>query len=187
MNSISDSFLRAKHWQLFLLFVLGPAGVVIYGNGVILSALALVSIFLYGSWLWFAGSFFNTITKKSLRLPLTFFRLTLAFLLFYLLVAITILQREVALPNALVGFSAAVFLPLHFVAIFAAPYTFYFVSKSLLLAETGGPVRFSAYVGSLLLFWFSPLGVWVLQPRINRLYLADASQSRTNAMPKSQA
>jgi hypothetical protein len=187
VTSISDFFLRAKHWQLFLLFIPGAAGVFINGNRVILSVLAFVSTFLYGSWLWFAASFFNTITKKSLRLRLTFFQLTLACLLLYLLVAIPIFQREVALPNALVGLSAALFLPLHFVAIFAVLYIFYFVSKSLVLAEAGGPVRFSAYVGPLLLFWFFPLGVWLLQPRINRLHLANASQSRTNAMLKSQA
>jgi len=169
------------------MFLPGAAPLFIDGNRVILSVLALVSAFLYGSWLWFAGSFFNTITKKSLRLRLSFFRLTLACLLFYLLVAITIFQREVAVPNAFVGLSAALFLSLHFVAIFAVLYTFYFVSKSLVLAETGVPVRFSAYIGSLLLFWLPHLGVWVLQPRINRLHLADASQSRTNAMLKSQA
>ena len=47
-----------------------------------------------------------------------------------------------------------------------------FISKSLALAETGKPVSFYDYSGPFFLIWFFPLGIWFVQPRINRLYAA---------------
>jgi hypothetical protein len=38
------------------------------------------------------------------------------------------------------------------------------------LAERLRPVRFSDYQAALLGLWFFPVGIWFIQPRINRLY-----------------
>jgi hypothetical protein len=44
------------------------------------------------------------------------------------------------------------------------------VSKSLVLAETGKPASFYDYAGPFFLLWFFPVGIWIVQPRVNRLY-----------------
>ena len=54
-------------------------------------------------------------------------------------------------------------------------YNLYFVSKSLLIAETGKSATFSEYAGEFFLLWFYPIGVWLIQPRINRLYVKTQS------------
>jgi hypothetical protein len=46
----------------------------------------------------------------------------------------------------------------------------YFLSKSLVMFETGKRVTFYDDAGPFLLFWFIAIGLWFTQPRINRLY-----------------
>jgi hypothetical protein len=64
----------------------------------------------------------------------------------------------------------AVILPLHFFAMFCLFYDLYFVSKNLVMVETGKRVTFYDYAGPFFLIWFFPIGIWFIQPRINRLY-----------------
>ena len=59
---------------------------------------------------------------------------------------------------------------MHLVATFCMFYNLYFVAKSLKLVELQRPVGFYDYSGPLFLLWFFPAGIWVVQPRINRLY-----------------
>ena len=62
---------------------------------------------------------------------------------------------------------------------FSLVYIFYFVSKSLVSAERNAPVAFSNYAGALFLIWFFPIGIWIIQPRINWLY-----EDRKNAIER---
>jgi hypothetical protein len=61
-------------------------------------------------------------------------------------------------------------LPLHLFAMVCMFYLSYFVAKSLVLAETSKPASFSDYAGPFFLLWFCPVGIWIVQPRVNRLY-----------------
>jgi uncharacterized RDD family membrane protein YckC len=49
-------------------------------------------------------------------------------------------------------------------------YDVYFVSKNLVLAETSKSASFYDYARPFFLIWFFPVGVWFIQPRINRLH-----------------
>jgi hypothetical protein len=60
--------------------------------------------------------------------------------------------------------------PLHIFAMACMFYSLYFVSKSLTRVETGRPALFPKFAGSLVLLWFFPVGIWVVQPKVNRLY-----------------
>jgi len=78
-----------------------------------------------------------------------------------------------ALPIFLSNNSNAVqnmVLPLHLLAISCLIYVFYFDSKALAIAEKGEDVISNDYVLPLLLLFFSMIGIWLIQPRINRLY-----------------
>ena len=124
---------------------------------------------LFLLWLWSMGSFLNSIVHPALKLNTAFFRLTLIYPPLYVLGFMTSFQKQ--LPLLLV-----VVIPLHLVAMFCMFYNLYFVSKSLVLAETGKSPSFYDYAGPFFLVWFFPIGVWVVQPRINRLF-AENSQS----------
>lgn len=76
---------------------------------------------------------------------------------------------------SLILISLAFIFPLHLLAIFCQFYSWYFVSKGLALAENSRPVLLSDYLGYFVGIWILPVGIWIVQPRVNRLY-ANATQ-----------
>jgi hypothetical protein len=180
LKSIAKFFLRARPWQIVLLFFVVPVLAGIAGMERIstqirswhdfglaefffLGVMAF-SMFFFPAWFWSMGSFLDSIVKPELKLKARFFRFVLIYPFVYLFIFFPFLfLRPAPVP-------AAVIVPLSLFGMFCLLYIFYFVSKNLVLAETGEPASFSEYAGLFLLFCFFPIGVWVIQPRINRLY-----------------
>ena len=187
MNVIASFFLRAKHWQMFLLlfgvYCVGQAAVMSsisatarspedFGEAGLLFGVVMVPfMFCFFGWFWSMGSFLSSIVQPALRLKMGFFRFALIYPALYVFAFIGFFQS----PKPALF---AVIFPLHLFAMFCMFYNLYFVSKSLALAETGKPASFYDYAGPFFLIWFFPIGVWIIQPRINRLYA-----ERRNAEP----
>ncbi len=185
MKTVTNFFLRAKHWQIFfLLFGIGYVG----GAAAMFLSLAharspedllrvnlpfgavmALSVFCLVAWLWSMGSFLNSIGQPTLRLRPGFFRFALLYPAVYIIVFLVLFGTT---KPALL----AIIFPLHFFAMFCLFYDLYFVAKSLALTETRKPVSFYDYAGSFFLLWFFPVGVWFIQPRINRLYAQPLSR-----------
>ena len=182
MDTIASLFLRAKHWQIFLLLVgVGFVGDVVaiassisvtaqspevFGKiGLPLGFVMTLFMFCFLGWFWSMGSFLSSIVQPPLRLKTGFFRFALVYPGLYIFVFMALFLSTTTNPALL-----AIILPLHFLAMFCMFYDLYFVSKSLVLAETNKPVSFYDYAGPFFLIWFFPIGVWFTQPRINRLY-----------------
>jgi hypothetical protein len=70
-------------------------------------------------------------------------------------------------------------IPFHFFAFFCQIYGWYFVSKAIALAEAARPASSGDYIGFFFCFWVFPVGVWIIQPRINRLYEANFAPVRS--------
>jgi hypothetical protein len=190
MNVIARFFLRAKHWQIFLLLfgitILGDVAVIsdsisetaqspeAFGKvGLLFGVVMVLFMFCFLAWLWSMGSFLNLIVQPTLRLKMGFFRFALIYPIVYLPVFMWLFQ-SISLDPGLF----AVIFPLHFFAMFCMFYLLCFVSKSLVLAETSKSASFYDYAGPFFLIWFFPIGVWFTQPRINRLY-----EERSNVKP----
>ena len=62
--------------------------------------------------------------------------------------------------------------PIHLFAMFCIFYSLYFAAKTLKTAELQREVTFSDFVGEFFLIWFFPIGVWIIQPRINKMMVA---------------
>jgi hypothetical protein len=71
--------------------------------------------------------------------------------------------------EGLVGGLFAVVVPLHLFAMFCFLYTFYFVAKTFKTVELQREVTFGDFAGEFFLLWFYPVGVWILQPKINKM------------------
>jgi len=172
MSNIRDYFLRAKHWQIFLMFLvfflLSP--VALFSSTKVgppaFIGLTIVYELCFLFWFWSMGSFLSMVVQPRLRLNMRFFLFALAYPLLYSLVFFWYFES----PSP-----AAVIIPLHLFAMFCIIYVLYFVSKSFLLAERRTSVTFSSYAGIFVLCWFFPIGVWIIQPRINRLYCDQGS------------
>jgi len=185
MNVVASLYLRAKRWQVFVLFfgtfVFAQVAFVasIFGTsrspenslkvGLPVWMAIVLSTFCILGWFWALGLFLNSIVVPPLRLRVGLFR----FALLYPALYIVLFMAFFGSTNPLLF---AVIIPLHLLAMFCMFYCLYFVSKSLVLAETGKPASFSDYAGPFFLMWFYPLGVWFIQPRVNRLYAGRNSQ-----------
>jgi hypothetical protein len=178
LQRITSLFLRAKHWQVFVLvwgtYFIGT--MVLVGSvpegpvenpltvGLFAEVVMLPSIACLMGWLWSMGSFLVSISEPSLKLSVHYFRFAIVFPTLYLLTGSPIFLSR----NSTV--EATILLPLHLLAMFCLFYVFYFISKSLVIAEKREALTFNDYALSLLLLFFSMIGIWLIQPRINRLY-----------------
>lgn len=198
MANAFDWFLRAKHWQVFLLFV-GPlilalplAFLVLFVSGMFRvhsledlpsamaaasTAAAIIGFASYFAWIWSAGAFLNSVARDELKHDPKVFRFTvvggaailvLAELTQFLLLKFT----DTAEATAAIS---AVFVPVYLCAAVCFLYNFYFVARALVSAERGEGIA-SKWSQWFFLIWIFPLGIWFIQPKINRLY---AGQVRT--------
>ena len=186
MNSVKTFFLKAAHWQLFILmaamyFANWLVGVSVIGiepvpvknipalTMLFIQATGMITLGIFFAWLWAMGSFLNSLVKPMLRLNFGLFRFALIFPLVY------------GLAFPFVAWAPKVFnfyiiLPIHLFVMFCVLYAFRFVAKSLALQEEVRFLTFRDYYRAFFLLWFFPIGVWWIQPKINRLYLAQVNQ-----------
>ena len=144
MKKVTSFFLRAKHWQIFLLvwgayFVAGVGIVEDHPRIPVFSVAAMVLfLFSFGGWLWSMGSFLSSIAAPALRLNTHFFRFAIVF-------AGICVPAFLAFPANRNPMLALLIGPLFLFALFCWLYTYYFVSKNLVGVEQGRPVSRKDY------------------------------------------
>jgi hypothetical protein len=68
------------------------------------------------------------------------------------------------------GWIVAIILPLHLFSMFCIFYSLYFVAKTIKTAELQRKVGFGDFAGEFFLLWFYFIGIWIIQPKVNKLY-----------------
>ncbi|WP_338392376.1 hypothetical protein [Fulvitalea axinellae] len=63
----------------------------------------------------------------------------------------------------------AVIVPLHFLSMFSILHTLYFSAKTFKTAELQREAEFSDFIGEFFMIWFYPIGIWIVQPKINKM------------------
>ena len=177
MNAVTRWFVRAKNYEVFLLFFIPLAvgevasvnlsmrnGHVEFNLGTALVAsLGLAVAYTVLLWLWSVGKLANSATKPKLRLSFPAFRFAILYPAIYLALAIPLFET-------LEGAAMFIILPFHLTAIGCLLYDLHFVAKGLVLCGRRRPVTFYDYAGPFFLIWFWPVGIWSVQPRVNRIY-----------------
>jgi len=175
MGAIQSFFVRSKHWQVFAivfgLFCCANAVLLLPAfNGPKKSGLSMLDVIgvltfyaCFTMWYWSMGSFICSIVEPTLRPKLRFFCFAIVYPLAYLLVFNLFFDHLTPIVFL------AIF-PFHLLAMFCLLYTPAFIARNLAVAETGRALRFRDYAGTVFLVWFFPIGIWFVQPRINRLY-----------------
>lgn len=188
-------FLRIRHWQFFLLAFVLP--VVLYvlmllplftgnseDNDLIISLLLLVtvgiSLFMNTGWQYAIGTNLHKRLPADNPMPLKRFKWFLAipviYIAFMLLVFLPLLFTNVdpespdGMEPIILSTMALLIIPIHLFSMFCMFYTLYFNAKSLKAVESKGPVTFSEFAGEFFLMWFLPVGIWIIQPRINKIF-----------------
>jgi hypothetical protein len=179
MKAVFNFFLKAKHWQVFLLLFAVPTIAEIaasayipttirswkdfgYGGLLYLGLMLLDTLCLF-AWLWAMGSFLNSLQNPARRLNQGFFRVALVYPFIYMPFFFWFLLNSEAIPVQVV-------FPLHLFATLCFFYVFYFVAKNLVTVNKRKEVFIGDYAKSWILLCLFPIGVWFIQPRINQLY-----------------
>lgn len=186
-----DKLLRLKHWQLFILLVGLPLliqiSVISYAVAsrdltpmlvlIPMASLLFVAIFL--AWFYALGTKLHTKLPSTVSMNLKRFKLFLMIPVLYipLLFALIAFGMDDWLPAVISGNGfPVIFILLHLFSAFCMFYCMYFIAKELKATELQRPVSFNDFAGEFFLIWFFPIGVWFLQPRINRLFRSSQEQ-----------
>jgi hypothetical protein len=176
---------KLKHWQIFLLVVGLPLVLQLiqsiiflssadgneanYGNS--LGLLLILPLLIYYGWIGSVGTVFSQ-KNSPVPMPTGRFRLSLwtsaicsILLLVYFWAYPQYLQgtdNEEAVPIILVGV-------LVFVALFTLFYCLSFMARAIVQRERVRRVTSSEFYSEFVMAVFFPIGIWLLQPRVNKL------------------
>ena len=188
MNGITEFVARLKAWQVFVLLVLpmfasqfylmsnmpSPASSPQPPSFEDLDALfkqimlmSLLMVVLLLAWLLSIGFAANRRVEQNLRLNTRLAVGSAVFAAGYTALAPFIWPGPGDLSSG-EGSMALVF-PLHILAMIALFYVLAFAARNIIMAERQSPVSFFDYSGPFFLMWFFPIGVWFVQPRVNRI------------------
>jgi len=183
MMRFAEKVARLKHWQVFaaiglpfiaaqfyLHFLLSANFDVARFEEVFTRAMLvnipIFSLFLF--WLWSITVVANREIPSEYRPALKLYHSMLPYVVAYFLFATFIFSRPSNLQDPVVPIG--LIFPFHLVAMFGMFYALVFCAKNLVMAERQQRVSFTNYVLPLFLIWFYPIGVWLIQPRVNVIH-----------------
>ncbi len=141
--------------------------------------IAIICGFIQFAWFWNVITKLSKLTKNPLgfpyrRIKLFFFIPIIYFCILPFFIAYAVKATSVPVSQPIDGafqlalMGIGVFL-LHFFSIFCILHTIYFAAKTIRSVELKRNARFSTFVGDFFLIWIFPVGIWFIQPRINKL------------------
>jgi hypothetical protein len=181
-----QTFLHLKTWQLFLLLFGVPMGIQVgvmaalftgqlapwAGIGILFVWLLALGLLL--SWFYTLGTHLHR--RLPATAPMSLPRFRIAVLLPVVYVFLLLVCKGSALQGSTLGRPngglIALFLVLHLSSMACIFYCLYFTAKALKTAEKKSLVSTSEYLWEFFLLWFYPVGIWLLQPRVNHLFAA---------------
>jgi len=174
-------FIQAKHWQIFIiLFILPvaietmllnlllPAGYV-SSPMIYFSVIMVIYTIVYFGWLYTLGINLCRKLPASVKTRKGLFKNMLIIPFVYILFTTLFLQYTFTLESLPIFIPAVVF-PVHIAVMFCLFYSFWFIARNLKAVEKQVPVNPCEYTGDFLLIWLFPVGIWIIQPRINRIF-----------------
>jgi cell division protein FtsW (lipid II flippase) len=119
----------------------------------------------YANTLYYIGGYF-TIYRQDIsdsKLNLNAFKLFFVLALFLFLIITPILK------NVLSEGSEYVIRIVGLTSLFSFFYCVYFIAKSIRNLETERNIKTSSLFLDFILIWILPIGIWIIQPRVNRI------------------
>lgn len=195
---MTDRFLKAKHWQIFLL----TTGIPLITQVIILTLMIanikdqrnldpfmmlnftkyipiimLLFIAIFFGWFWSVAIGLQKKVPENAKMKVNrfkiFFFITLVYILAFLVFLIAMMNTAFSPspePNsAVIGGLFVVILPLHLFSMFGMFHSLYFVAKTFKTVELQRPVKFEDFVAEFFMIWFLPIGIWIIQPKINKM------------------
>nr|WP_298992836.1 hypothetical protein [uncultured Polaribacter sp.] len=156
------SLLTVKPWIIFIsLFILAIFAETIFGH-----ILFILWIILFTYWTLKVGeNLYYKLENRSI-LNLKRFKIQIAFVVIYYAIILVFGGYEITDENInSYGFKAWIIIPLHLILMFFIFHTIYFLSKCIVELRKKNEKVLLYMLG----FWFFPIGIWIIQPRIIEL------------------
>jgi hypothetical protein len=195
---MTEKFLKAKHWQLFLLtfgipmifqFVMMGIMFANVGSGnnpdtsfmfnymKFFPIMMIIFMGVFFGWFWSVAVGLQNKVPKDVKMKVKkfkiFFFIPMVYMLFITLfmgIQMNGLMTNGTEPSGgLIGGLVAVIVPLHLFSMFCIFYSLYFVAKTFKTVELQREVKFSDFAGEFFMIWFYPIGIWIIQPKINKI------------------
>ena len=112
----------------------------------------------------------DTVKMNLKKFKWLFFTPIIGMFLFYTFVYVVLFENVSKGIELNLGIFALI-IPLYLFSMCCLFYCIYFNAKSFKAVELQHSVTFGDYVWEFLLFLFFPIGVWLLQPRINKIFI----------------
>ncbi len=137
----------------------------------------LVFMGIYFGWFWAVAIGLQKKVPAQVKKKVPQFKIFFFIALVYLTLFIignAVLQRGLidfdhSSNMVLIAILFMVAVPLHLFSMFCIFHSIYFVARTLKIVELQREVAFSDFMAEFFLIWFYPIGVWIIQPRINEM------------------
>lgn len=196
-----NRFLKAKHWQLFLLlfgipflfqFALfssmfvnsienpEPDPIVIFKPFSYFPIVMILFCGVFFGWFWSMSVGLQRKIPKNIKMKVKRFKIFFCIPLLYILLISVFVGSFVG--NAanmqeqdIIGIAPffALIVPLHLFSMFCMFYMLYFTAKTIKTVELQRELRFSDFAGEFFLLWFYFIGIWIIQPKVNKMVADD--------------
>ncbi|WP_299821155.1 hypothetical protein [uncultured Pontibacter sp.] len=169
--------LKLKHWQLFLLTWGLPMLVNVFTFSrpeLMFQVFPIMMIFFtLGTlgWVWAIATELNQKLPSDVRLNAGRFKVYFSIPILYILGIIIYMAflTSGSGDNTSMVVTGTILVVLHLLSMVFIFMGLRFAAKTMKTVELGRVTKFGDYVGELFLIWFSIIGCWVLQPRLNKL------------------
>lgn len=165
-------FLKGKSWQVFI-FLISP----IIIQAVFTSSYNSMHLFGYFwfafmvffiGWLYTIGIYANNNAPENLKINTNLYKVGFLTPLIY-----AILLNFYFFPTIELGQTPKPpfwLIPMHLLSMLGIFYGLLFTARRLVTVQRSEKVGFFEYSGAFFLFWFFPVGIWFIQPKVNKLY-----------------
>lgn len=171
--------LKLKHWHLFIITWGIPIAINIYTTSrptlMVKLFPVVMLLFIIGilGWIWAISTQLHKKLPDQVKLNVRTFKLFFSVPILYS-ISLTLwmgyrfyFRFEEGSP----GLNSVIWIIIffHLVSMICILLGLRFAAQTLRSVELGRQAKFSEYAIEFFLIWFSPLGFWILQPRLNRL------------------
>ena len=164
-------FLKLKSWELFLMAVLPLILTYMLRfeyTATLIGSLVFFVVIVVFSWLFSIGIWANQHLpqdrQKNLFLLALGFTIPLVYILLLILVYFPTLSPE-SRPQP-----PGWMLPMHILSMIGIFYSIWFSARQYIALQREREVDTTRFSNIFFLMWIFPLGIWIIQPGVNRLY-----------------
>lgn len=180
-----EKFLKAKHWQLFLLTIgipmtfqiviieIGknhnPSFIINYMK---FSPMMIIIMGVLFGWFWSIAIGLQNKVPKNVKMKVQkfkiFFFVPIGYILFdsiYMGGVMSGMMESGSEPSGgLIDRLVAIIVALCFL------HSMYFVSKTFKTVELQRELKFGDFAREFFMIWLYPIGIWIVQPKINKMF-----------------